>query len=474
MKKKILTLILLGSLMLTGCDKFDRIMDIIMENETEAAEPETPETDVPETDVPETDVPQTPEQPAPVPPEPSVPEEVQSPDNQDFAPDDPPMTEGTPDEEPVSENLAFSGHWECLFTDADGNDVMLYLVMTEDGRASYSYGYGNSEPAEFFGGTWGIADIYLGLNFMGGVMDPELGYVPDPYEFESVYSYEWNEYGASFTAHLKESSALLYGTENSDLTFTCTAPVMETFDPYAGVKPTEMDPFLCIGSWYSTYDHPDGYELVMELKLDPNGKASYLYRYGGGAGEVYESFDGTWSADAAGNFSLDMHGGWVNADEGETYDFDAKFRWDLYGNHLSLTHEEGNPLMGGCENWGFEFLPFDYTQHDGEWVVYDAMRQYSLNLFPNGEVMYTVREGDAVVCSYEGWWSITDFAELELSMRLFDGEGEEYISCLYDYEWVEFLSQLKLKLRDGGYALTNTMAVSGEDVFVWIDPDAVG
>ena len=42
MKKKLLTSVLLCSLVLTGCDKFERIMDILLEEETEAAETETP------------------------------------------------------------------------------------------------------------------------------------------------------------------------------------------------------------------------------------------------------------------------------------------------------------------------------------------------------------------------------------------------------------------------------------------------
>lgn len=42
MKKRILIAVLLGSLLLTGCDKFERIMDILLEKETEAVETEAP------------------------------------------------------------------------------------------------------------------------------------------------------------------------------------------------------------------------------------------------------------------------------------------------------------------------------------------------------------------------------------------------------------------------------------------------
>jgi hypothetical protein len=186
MKKRILIAVLLGSLLLTGCDKFERIMDILLEKETEAVETEAPgQTEVPE----ETE-------PAAAPAVPEMPDEPEiiEPDETPVQPEVPetpavPETPVQPDTggEVMSDNESFAGHWECLYTDADGNDIMLYLAMTDDGRASYSYGYGNSEIAEIFGGWWGIADAYLAMNFTGGMLDMEQGYVPEPYDFEAVY-----------------------------------------------------------------------------------------------------------------------------------------------------------------------------------------------------------------------------------------------------------------------------------------------
>jgi len=164
----------------------------------------------------------------------------------------------------------------------------------------------------------------------------------------------------------------------------------------------------------------------------------------------------------------------VNADDSEHYDFDGKFRWDLYGNHLVLSHEEGNSLMNGCENGFFDFLPFDYVQYDGEWVAYDGTRHYSLHLLPNGETIYTVSEGEATICSYGGWWSVSDLMELELSMSRIDGEGEDYISCIYELEWTEYPTEMDIRLRDGSYPLTASMETSGKDSFGWLDPNAVG
>ena len=128
-------MILLGSLMLTGCSKLERIIDILLEEETEVTETETAETEAPE----QTDAPDETETPAEQPEMPETPEQPVVPD--------PPEQSGT-EETILPETESFAGHWECLYTDADGNELMLYLSMTDDGRASYSYGYGNSEMAE--------------------------------------------------------------------------------------------------------------------------------------------------------------------------------------------------------------------------------------------------------------------------------------------------------------------------------------
>lgn len=468
MKKKILSTLLLCSLLMTGCSKLEKIIDILLEEETEVTETETPgqtETETPgQTDAPEeTDVPKETEAPAEKPETPEQP--VVS---------DPPEQPGT-EETILPENESFAGHWECLYTDADGNELMLYLSMTDDGRASYSYGYGNSEMAEIFGGWWGIADAFMVFNFTGGMLDMELGYVPEPYDFESVYDYEWVKPGSSFRLHLNSGTALLFGSEDAELVFECTGAIdAETFEPFAGVRPAEMDPNLVVGDWYSTYWHPDGYELAMHLTVNEDGTASYLYRYADAAGEICELFDGTWISDAAGNFSLYMHGGWAKADESEHYDFEGHFRWSLYGGHLGLIHEEGNPLIGGCEDWFFEFLPFEYVLYDGEWVAFDNARQYSLHLLPNGEAFYNIMEGNTTVCTYEGRWYVSEQAELELSMKLMEGEGGETLNSVYTLDWAEFPYQLDLQLGDGGFALTTKMAVSGSDIFSWIDPNAVG
>ena len=190
MKKKILSTLLLCSLLMTGCSKLVKIIDILLEEETEVTETETPGQT--ETETPEQTETETPEQ-TDVPEETDAPKETEAPAEKPETPEQP-VVPDTPEQPGTEENIppepeSFAGHWECLYTDADGNELMLYLSMTDDGRASYSYGYGNSEMAEIFGGWWGIADAFMVFNFTGGVQELELGYVPEPYDFESVYDY---------------------------------------------------------------------------------------------------------------------------------------------------------------------------------------------------------------------------------------------------------------------------------------------
>ena len=460
MKKKILSIFLLCSLLMTGCSKLERIIDILLEEETEVTETEA-ETAPEQNDAPEeTDVPEETELPVEKPEAPEKP-----------ALTDPPEQPG-PEENILSDTEAFVGDWVGSYVDENGDEIMMYLTMAADGGVSYSYGYANSEIAEMFGGTWGIADAYLALNLTGGIFDMEADYVTDPYSIEVLYNYNWGDIGKVFNVTLQDGTPLLNGTEEVTLDFWYTGAVSAAFDPMRGIQPPVYDPAVCVGDWYATCWHEDGYELAMHLTLNADGTAAY--NYGLGYSDTYEMFEGTWTADSSGKLTLDMFGGWVYAEDSEQYNFKAAFRWNNYGSHLSLVHEEGNPLIGGCEGWYFDFLPFDFTMYDGEWVTFDEDRQYSLHLLSNGEAFYIVTEEEMTVSWYEGWWRADDDMNLELSVQLTEGEGDRTISCTYTADWAEFPTQMILELQDGGFALTTKMAVSGSDIFSWIDPNAVG
>ena len=387
---------------------------------------------------------------------------------QDFSPYDLVMPGG------MTEFEALAGYWECAYVDPNGNENMLYLTIAEDGGLSYSYGLANSEMAEVFGGSWDMADDCLSFHLTGGILDTELGYVAEPYEFHSLYAYTWGDIGNVLTLRLREDTALLYGTENTDLTFYCVGTVGDFFDPLAGILTAEMDPSLCAGNWFSGHYDDEGYEMVMCLSLLEDGTATYMHGYmSSDSGEWYE---GAWTADKEGKLILDMDGGWLDpVEEGEKQHFRGVFRWDLYGRQLGLTHEEGTPLAAGKENWFFGFMPFDYSPYDGEWVAHTDTETCTLSLYSNGEVLCSVAAADGTLKAYyEGWWSVTEAMELELSMLLMEGDGERTVNCLYTMEWMEYPFRLHIQCPAGSYALTDTMAQNGGETFSWIDPDAVG
>ena len=95
MNKKILSMILLGSLMLTGCSKLEKIIDILLEDETEVTETETAEAPN------QTDAPEETETPAEQPEQPETPEQPVVPDT--------PEQPGT-EENIMPETESFAGH----------------------------------------------------------------------------------------------------------------------------------------------------------------------------------------------------------------------------------------------------------------------------------------------------------------------------------------------------------------------------
>ena len=99
MKKKILSIFLLCSLLMTGCSKLERIIDILLEEETEVTETEA-ETAPEQNNAPEeTDVPEETELPVEKPEAPEKP-----------ALTDPPEQPG-PEENILSDTEAFVGDW---------------------------------------------------------------------------------------------------------------------------------------------------------------------------------------------------------------------------------------------------------------------------------------------------------------------------------------------------------------------------
>ena len=367
-----------------------------------------------------------------------------------------------------------AGWWTTIYETADGDEILLYLNLSEDGLASYSWGWANSEMGETFGGTWRALGDNLALQLTGGVFDLELGYVPETHTVESVYSYNLLDSDTTLHLRLQDGTSLMDGENGADLTFRCEGMVSPAFDPYDGITAAVADPGDCIGDWYASAVRHDGYEMDLHLMLNADGTASY--RYGCGFnGEMCEEFSGTWSADTNGNLTLDMHGGSVTADVTDHYDFDGVFEWNTYEGNMTLFNVSGNLLLEGTENWVIGFTPFDFTLFDGEWtsVMADGT-VYRLQLISDGHAVYTVENGDRTDVMYVGYWSATsDAALIDLNLRLVMGEGDTVIRASYETDWQDFKKALILR-PTGGMALSQKMSETGEDVFQFIDPNAVG
>lgn len=371
------------------------------------------------------------------------------------------------------EKRDLAGHWTSSVSDRNGNEVLMYLSLTEDGGAAFSFGYGNSEMGESYGGSWSGMGDAIALQLTGGIFDMAEGCVPAPYRMESVYTLVWNDVGKNFTLHLQSGQAPVSVADCTALTFTCTEMISPQFDPYRDILKTVPDPKQVAGDWYGMHAHTDGNTYSMHLQLLEDGGA--VYRYGYAFGEILEQFNGTWRADESGILTLDMRGGYLLADESEYYDFDGKFEWDMYEGNLSLYHTEGSLLLADTENWVLPFMPFDFTLYEGEWVsAYDDGSAYRLYLSGNGSVFYSVENGDAVNAGYHGFWSVDGDMHLQLSMKLIEGTGELHIRSEYVLDWAEFPLAMIIRTSDDGTALSQAMSENGEDTFRLILPDAVG
>lgn len=374
----------------------------------------------------------------------------------------------------VSIGDRIAGWWTTIYETADGDELLLYLNLSEDGLASYSYGWANSEMGEIFGGTWRALGDNLALELTGGVFDLELGYVPEAYPMESVYSYSLIDSDTTLHLRLQDGTSLIDGENGADLTFRCEGMVSPAFDPYDGITATAADPGDCIGDWYGSHLYDDGSEVVMHLTLGADGKANY--RWGYAFGQICEEFSGVWSADTNGNLTLDMHGGPITEDASSHYDFDGVYEWNLYEGNMSLFNVSGNPLLDGIEYWVISFAPFDFTLYDGEWVsLTDDGTAYRLQLISDGHAVYTVEHGDRTTVMYVGFWtSPSETVRIDLNMRLVMGEGETFLRASYETDWNSFPNAMILRPAGGAPALSQAMSETGEDVFRFIDPNAVG
>jgi hypothetical protein len=197
------------------------------------------------------------------------------------------------------------------------------------------------------------------------------------------------------------------------------------------------NPYLC-GTWYGRGF--DG-EADMALKLTLNDDGTAVFCYGRTYSDIWDWFEGTWSADEM-NLYLDLYGGPVDVVEGETQmrELRSTYTWSISEYALNLYFSEGTHLMTSvdAEYPYFSFLPFDGWQYAGYWTtpVNENGWYYDFILGTNGMSFldYYTEEGDLLV-SYEGWWEVHEGA-MDLYMWRIEGENPddpevEFISGYY-------------------------------------------
>lgn len=245
---------------------------------------------------------------------------------------------------------------------------------------------------------------------------------------------------------------------------------MYDFTSYALIDSFYGEPegyyYLC-GTWYSTWWSTE-FDCEMHLELTLNEDGTAAYSYGPVNSEVWDWFDGTWSADEM-YLYLDLYGGPVDmTEETVLYEINSTYTWAVHNYAMDLYHEEGTPLMSdGAHSW-FSFLPFDGWHYVNYWTtpVNESGWYYDLVLNSDGMCYfdYITENGDILV-SYEGSWGVSD-GYLILDMWHIDGQNPDdpdlelisgyYLASVWDYNslMLEYMGGdiLTSQMEEDGYA----------------------
>ena len=123
------------------------------------------------------------------------------------------------DEEDMS---AFIGSWWGEYQYDEDTLLSLSLEFKENGEITYVYGYGNSEPVEYFEGSWyKEGDDKINLIMYGGPYSSEGNEADtsEQYEFDGIFSWYINDNTGEFELTHESGSILLYGTNGQRFVF---------------------------------------------------------------------------------------------------------------------------------------------------------------------------------------------------------------------------------------------------------------
>ncbi len=168
----------------------------------------------------------------------------------------------------------FMGRWFAEAPNADGETMILELVLSYDGAASYGYGPAESDLYEFFEGQWQLDEngsLCLSLNG-GPVGDPEAQYA-----FYGEFQCEYEDPNLTLTH--TDGYSLLYGLEGESLCFHAS------------------NQYALIGLWTtSEYDFENDTYIYHDLELMGEDKCVLLIH--NGEGNTFAAYEGSWSVEA--------------------------------------------------------------------------------------------------------------------------------------------------------------------------------
>ncbi len=217
------------------------------------------------------------------------------------------------------------GSWYAEASNADGETMILELILGYNGEAAYGYGPAGSEFIEFFEGSWHENDGKLVLELSGGSYDAE------PYSIYAAYEFVCEEQTLTLTHSDGD------GLTNSDtITFT------------------SANSHALIGLWTtSEYDFEGDTYTYYDIELMGDDKCNLLIH--NGEGTTFAAYEGSWSF-AENELSFYMQSYLNDADMEENIGGVYRAKIDADG-WLTLTNVSGynfTELMSECGVQVFE------------------------------------------------------------------------------------------------------------------------
>lgn len=176
------------------------------------------------------------------------------------------------------------GSWFTEALNTSGESVVLILTLDYDGSVTYSYGYPQCGPLEYFEGNWQEEDGRLLMELYGGPADADSE--SDGVKYDASLVFEWRYWDGHLLLDHISGESLIVGMEGGSFDF-----VPSNYYALRGV--------WCSGQ----YDSEVGDYVYCDLEFLENGECNLIKH--NGEGTTYAAHEGWWSFDM-GNITLSM------------------------------------------------------------------------------------------------------------------------------------------------------------------------